>query len=88
MRQIMPKTTLGIFVLMFFAALVLGLSSYNLFYFVRANFELIYKHGWMALLDGALLQLVWLIAYGVLSLSSFIVFEACKKLMLEKILDH
>ena len=86
MRRCMPESIIGIFFLMLFAALILGLCSLNLFFLARANLELIYQYGWMALLDGALLQLLSLLMYGIFSLSAFIVFEACKKIILEKML--
>ncbi|MBV8938624.1 MAG: hypothetical protein JO089_02130 [Alphaproteobacteria bacterium] len=68
------------------SALVLGLCSYNLFFLLRANFLLIRDYGVMALLEGALQQLAELILYGLASLAAYILFKACEKVLVERVL--
>jgi len=65
-------------------ALVFGLCSFNLFFLVKANVILVLDYGMMALFDGALIQLLSLSFYGIISLASFLVFEACKKVLVDK----
>ncbi len=67
-------------------ALVFGLCSFNIFFLAKANIALVYDYGAMALLDGAMAELLMLTLYGVISLACFIVFETCKKILVDKIL--
>ena len=41
----------------------------------------------MALLDGALLEILILTLYGVISLTCFLIFESCKKVLVDSILE-
>lgn len=66
-------------------ALVFGLCSFNIFFLVKANVTLVLDYGMMALLDGAFAELLLLTFYGIISLASFLVFEACKKVLVDKI---
>lgn len=79
----MPKHPLAVFFLMMLTSLIFGLSSYNLFFLVQANFSLVFNNGVMALIDGALLQLLTLMFYGIISLSAYLVFKVCEKLLVE-----
>lgn len=71
------------FVVMFLSALAFGLSSYNIFYLIHANIGLVIEHGSMALNDGAFSELLILTGYGVVSLTTYIVFKACEKQMVD-----
>lgn len=68
------------------AALTLSLTTTNLFFFFRANIDLVAQHGVMALADGALEELIKLLIYGFLTLSAYIVFKACEKTLVEQFL--
>ena len=70
---------MGVFALMF------GLVSLNIIVMLHANFELIARHGAMALMDGALRQLVELVAYGYLSLVFYILFKAAERALTDRI---
>ena len=68
------------------AALVFGLTSYNIFFLLKANITLVVDYGVMALLDGAFKELIVLFVYGVVSLAAYILIKACEKVLVDKIL--
>lgn len=86
MKNILNKHWLFTFFIMLFMALIFGLCSYNIFFLVKANITLIFDYGTMALFDGAFAQLIMLTFYGIISLACFLVFEGCKKVLVDKIL--
>ncbi len=55
-----------------------GAGTLNLIYVFRANADLLLTHGWMALMDGGLVQLIEILLTGYLSLLAYIVFKACE----------
>lgn len=71
------------FAVMFLAALLFGLSSYNLFSLLHQNLRLILDHGWMALMDGAFVQFLELFFSGILALLSYVIFKIGEKLLVE-----
>jgi len=76
------------FLVMGLAFIGFGLTSLNLLYLIRANIELVYQHGTVALLDGALQQLLELIVSGVLGLAMYLVFKVCEHILVAKLLDQ
>lgn len=77
------------FVVMGLAFIGFGLASLNLLYLIRANAELVLQHGAMALLDGALQQLLELLGLGFSGLAMYLVFKVCEHILVEKLLkDH
>ena len=60
------------------ARIVFGAGTLNLFYVLRANIELIGRHGWMAVMDGGAQQLLELLVTGYLSLAAYVVFKVCE----------
>lgn len=72
--------------LMAFLALVFGLTTLNLFVLVQASFSLILRHGVMALMDGGLVQIVELSAYGFVAIVSYVLIKACEHVLVERIL--
>lgn len=68
------------------AALIFGLSTLNLYTLVQANFSLIARHGSMALLEGGLLQMLELSAYGVVGVLAYVVVKACERVLVERLL--
>jgi len=68
------------------AGLAFGILTYSLFDLLRANFALVAEHGWMALMDGAALQLLGLVIYGYLGILAYIVLKACEKVLVDKLL--
>jgi hypothetical protein len=86
-RQLLTRHPALTFFWMLISGLVLGLSSYNLFFLLKANLELVIDHGWMQLMEGAAEELLMLSAYGVIGLVSYIVFKACEKVLVERLLS-
>ena len=66
------------FLVMGLAFFGFGIGTFNLFYLFQANAELLLQHGWLALMEGGLLQLVELLLTGYLSMASYAVFKACE----------
>jgi hypothetical protein len=60
-----------------FAALF-AWNSYSLFQTAMANVNFLRTYGWMAVMDGGVIQLITLVLYGYLSLAFFIGFKACE----------
>ncbi|WP_137937834.1 hypothetical protein [Chitinivorax sp. B] len=67
------------------AFLGFGLASYNLITLLQANLVLIAEHGWQALRDGALAQLIELVSSGLGALACYLIFKAGEKLLVEKL---
>lgn len=66
------------FVVMGLAFLGFGAGTFNLFFVLKANTELVFEHGWMALGDGAAQQLVELLVTAYLSMAAYVLFKACE----------
>ncbi|MFO1330516.1 MAG: hypothetical protein U1F56_24455 [Rubrivivax sp.] len=66
------------FVVLGLSFFVFGAGTLNLFYVLRANIELIGRHGWMAVMDGGAQQLLELLVTGYLSLTAYVVFKVCE----------
>jgi hypothetical protein len=62
-----------------------AVCSYNLFELFAANFHLITTYGLMAVVDGGLVQLLELIAWGYLALALYVVFKGCVDGLLHRI---
>ena len=76
-RVVLRRTWLS-FVVMGLAFFAFGVGSLNLFYLLQANATLLLQHGWMALMDGGLQQLLELLVTGYLSMAAYTVFKACE----------
>jgi len=66
------------FVVMGVAFLGFGAGTFNLFFVLKANAELVFENGWMALADGAARQLVELLVTAYLSMAAYLLFKACE----------
>jgi hypothetical protein len=66
------------FTVMGLAFLGFGAGTYNLFFLLKANTELVLENGLMALGDGAAQQLVELLVTAYLSMASYLLFKACE----------
>ena len=66
------------FIVMGVAFAVFGVGTFNIFMMISANFGVISRHGWQALMDGAARQLGELIVTGYLSMAAYLVFKACE----------
>ena len=66
------------FVVMGLAFFGFGIGTLNLFYLLQANGALLLDHGWVAVMEGGLVQLAELLATGYASMAAFTVFKACE----------
>ena len=82
MRRWFQRVVLGriwlAYLVMGLAFFGFGVGSLNLFMLMRANANLLLEHGWMAVMDGGLAQLLELLVTGFLSMAAYIVFKACE----------
>ena len=76
-RQLFSRRWLT-FVVMGLAFLGFGAGTFNLFFVLKANAELVLEHGWVALGDGAAQQMVELLVTAYLSMAAYILFKACE----------
>ena len=58
--------------------LAFGAGTVNLGLLFMANARLLSEHGWEAVVDGGLRQLVELTFSGYLSMAAYVVFKACE----------
>ena len=66
------------FVVMGLAFLGFGAGTFNLFFVLKANAQLVMEHGWMALGDGAAQQFVELLVTAFASMAAYVLFKACE----------
>ncbi len=66
------------FVVLGLAFFCFGAGTLNLFVLLRANAALIAEHGWQALVDGGLRQLLELLLTGYTSVAAYVVLKACE----------
>ncbi len=83
MKQYWPVT----FVVMVLSFLLFGALSLNLAQTFLANIQLISTHGYIALMDGALLQLVELLTSACLNVACYVVFKTCESALVQRILN-
>ena len=86
LRNVLTYHWASTFVIMGLLFLVGAASSYNLVVVLLANLRLISEHGWMALQDGALMQLIEITLTGIFSLAAYIGFKACERILVERLL--
>jgi hypothetical protein len=66
------------FLVMGFAFFVFGAGTVNIAMLFSANAGFISRYGWQAVMDGAALQFVELVATGYLSMAAYVVFKVCE----------
>ena len=64
-----------------------GLGTLNLFWLLNANVELLTEHGWQAVMDGGLRQLVELLLTGYASMACYLVFKACEYSLVRRLAE-
>ena len=72
-------------VLMGVFGLIFGLSSFNLFHLLVANLNFIAQHGVMALMEGAVGQLFWLVLYGYVAVIAYVLLKACEYALISRV---
>jgi hypothetical protein len=75
------------FVTLVVSFFVFGIGSLNLFYVARANFGLIARHGWQALMDGGAQQLLEVLVTGFVIMVAYVVLKACEASLVRGLLD-
>jgi len=75
------------FTVMGLAFLGFGAGTFNLFIVLKANTELVFNYGWMALGDGAAQQLVELLVTAYLSMAAYVLFKACEHRLVHWLVD-
>ena len=68
--------------------LIFGLSSFNLFQLIVQNLRYIAEHGAMAVMEGAIEQLFWLVFYGYLAVVAYVLLKACERALMDCIFTH
>jgi hypothetical protein len=76
------------FLLMGLFSFLGAVASYDLFTMLAANFRFIGEHGFMAVMEGALMQLGRLLATGYFALAMYLGFKACERSLVEKLLQN
>ncbi len=77
-----PRLT---FVLMGALFLLFGVTSVNLFVLLKANLDLFLEYGLMVIADGALEQLVDLVASAYFSMAFYTLFKVCERILVERL---
>jgi len=64
-----------------------GITSVNLFVLLKANIDLFLEYGAMVIADGALEQLIDLIISAYLSVTFFVLFKVCERILVERMTE-
>lgn len=75
----------AVFVLMGASFIGFALCSVDVVMLLERNIEFLRDNGWLAVQEGALLQLAELLAIGYLALAFYVGFKACEKMMVEAV---
>lgn len=70
--------TLVVFALSGFFAVILAFLASNLFQVASSNIAFLREHGWVAVMEGGLVQLFWIAVNGTLALICFMCFKFCE----------
>ena len=76
-RQVLRRRWLT-FLVMVLSFFCFGMLSFNLFFLMKANLDLLTMHGWQAAMDGGLAQAVELSVSGLLAMAAYVVFKTCE----------
>jgi hypothetical protein len=73
------------FILMGVSFVMFGLASLNLLQLLSANFDFLARHGFVAVREGALLQLLELVTSGYGAAACYLVFKLCEKVLIDRL---
>lgn len=76
-RHVLPRPWLS-FLVLGIAFFVFGSCTLNLWMLLAGNLRLLGNYGWQAAMEGALQQLVELVATGYLGIAAYVVLKACE----------
>lgn len=74
------------FVLMGLCFLTFSVLTLNLVYALQANIRLLAEHGWQAVMDGGLVQLLELLGSGYFGVAFYLLFKTCESTLVERLL--
>jgi hypothetical protein len=66
------------FVVMGLSFFIFGAGTLNLFFLLQANGAFLLAHGWQAVAEGGLMQLLEIVLTGYASLVAYVLFKACE----------
>ena len=76
------------FLLMGVAFVAFGMISLNLVQFLAANLRFLGEHGWDAILEGGLFQLLELTANTYSAVAFYVLFKACEHALVERLAHY
>jgi len=82
--QFLSRWWLATFVLMGLSFVLFGLTSLNLLHALGANFDFLLSHGFDAVREGGLSQLIELLVSGYAAAFFYIFFKLCEKVLVER----
>ncbi|WP_324752893.1 hypothetical protein [Roseovarius sp. Pro17] len=76
--QISRYPGIAVFAIAGLSLVIFGFATYNLLHLSMANLAFIRKHGWLAVEQGALVQLLQILVLGAAALAFFVLFKICE----------
>lgn len=86
LRNFLMRWPVVTFILMGLCFLTFSVLTLNLVYTLQANIKLLLEHGWMAVMDGGLQQLLELLASGYFGVAFYLLFKTCESTLVERLL--
>ena len=79
-HMVLTYVLMGAFFMLF------GVTSVDLYYLLKANITLFIEYGAMVIDDGALRQLVELLALALLSIGFFVLCALCERILVKRLM--
>lgn len=86
LRKFLMRWPVLTFILMGLCFLTFSVLTLNLVYTLQMNIKLLLEHGWMAVMDGGLQQLLELLASGYFGVAFYLLFKTCESTLVERLL--
>jgi hypothetical protein len=77
-REVVLARRWATFIVLGLAFFCFGVGTLNLFVLLQANAALIAQHGWQAIMDGGLEQLLELLLTGYACIAAYVVLKVCE----------
>ena len=87
LRNFLLRWPVLTFFLMGLCFLAFSMLSLNLVYTLQANIRLLAEHGATAVMDGALQQLLELLASGYFAVAFYLCFKTCESTLVDRLLS-
>jgi hypothetical protein len=72
------------FVLLGLSFVLFGVSTLNLLYVFQAAWEFLVVHGWDAVREGVVMQLIELVLSGYVAAAFYVLFKICEKVLVDR----